>query len=46
MKNLETGKKNDITTNMQRNKLVQTKFVLDKIKQARETLFNAIKMGN
>lgn len=46
MKNLETGKKNDITTNMQRNKLVKTKFVLYKIKQARETLFNAIKMGN
>jgi len=39
-------KKNDITTNMQRNKLVKTKFVLYKIKQARETLFNAIKMGN
>ena len=39
-------KKNDITTNMQKNKLVKTKFVLYKIKQARETLFNAIKMGN
>lgn len=39
-------RKNDITTTIQRNKLVKTKFVLCKIKQERETLFNAIKMGN
>lgn len=45
MKNLGTGK-NDITTTIQRNKIVKTKFVLCKIKQERETLFNAIKMGN
>ena len=32
--------------NIQRNKLVKTKFVLYKVKQARETLFNATRMGD
>lgn len=44
--NEEFGDRKHITTTIQRNKFAKTKFVLCKIKQERETLFNAIKMGN
>lgn len=45
MKTLATGR-NGITMNIQWNKSVKTKMALYKVKQARETLFKALTIGD